>query len=71
MKPLLEIVSRHKAGEAVGVYSVCSAHALVIEAACRRAVRQAGYALVEATSNQVKALRPSIGCARLGPVTFG
>ena len=53
MKPLLEIVSRHKAGEAVGVYSVCSAHALVIEAACRRAVRQAGYALVEATSNQV------------------
>ncbi len=53
MKPLLDIIRRHKAGEAVGIFSVCSAHPLVLEAALRRAQRQSGYALVEATSNQV------------------
>ena len=37
----------------MGIYSVCSAHPLVIEAALRRAQCQSGYALVEATSNQV------------------
>ena len=53
MKPLLEMIARHKAGQAVGFYSVCSAHPLVIEAALRRAQRESGYALIEATSNQV------------------
>jgi D-tagatose-1,6-bisphosphate aldolase subunit GatZ/KbaZ len=37
----------------VGICSVCSAHPLVIEAALRRAQRHDGYALIEATSNQV------------------
>ena len=53
MKALLEIVARHKAGAAVGVYSVCSAQPLVIEAALRYAQRTGGVALIEATSNQV------------------
>lgn len=53
MKPLLDIMVRHKHGQPVGVYSVCSAHPLVIEAALRRARLQSGYALIEATSNQV------------------
>ncbi len=53
MKTLLEIVARHKAGAAVGVYSVCSAQPLVIEAALRYAQRTGGVALIEATSNQV------------------
>ena len=53
MKALLEIVVRHKAGAAVGVYSVCSAQPLVIEAALRYAQRTGGVALIEATSNQV------------------
>ena len=53
MKPLLELIARHKAGQSVGIYSVCSAHALVIEAALRRARAQDGYVLIEATSNQV------------------
>ena len=53
MKPLIEMIARHKAGQAVGIYSVCSAHHLVIEAALRRAQRDSGYALIEATSNQV------------------
>jgi D-tagatose-1,6-bisphosphate aldolase subunit GatZ/KbaZ len=51
--PLLETVRRHKAGEPVGVYSVCSAHPLVIEAAVLEALDEADYLLVEATSNQV------------------
>jgi D-tagatose-1,6-bisphosphate aldolase subunit GatZ/KbaZ len=53
VKPLLELIARVKAGEAVGRYSVCSAHPLVLEAALRLARRHAGYALIEATSNQV------------------
>ena len=53
MKPLLDIIARHKAGAPAGIYSVCSAHPLVIEAALRRAQRDSGYALIEATSNQV------------------
>ena len=50
---LLETVRRHKAGEPVGVYSVCSAHPLVLEAAVLQTLEDAGYLLVEATSNQV------------------
>ena len=40
MKALLELIARHKAGSAVGIYSVCSAHPLVIEAALREALRR-------------------------------
>jgi D-tagatose-1,6-bisphosphate aldolase subunit GatZ/KbaZ len=53
VKPLLDLVARHKAGQAVGMYSVCSAHPLVLEAALRVAKRRGAYALIEATSNQV------------------
>ncbi len=53
MHPVKEIVVRHKKGEPVGMYSVCSAHPFVIEAAVRRAVRDQSFLLVEATSNQV------------------
>ena len=50
---LLDTIRRHKAGEAVGVTSVCSAHPLVLEAAVLQARDTGGYVLVEATSNQV------------------
>jgi len=50
---LLDTVARHKSGEAVGIYSVCSAHPLVIEASVQQALDDDGYPLVEATSNQV------------------
>jgi D-tagatose-1,6-bisphosphate aldolase subunit GatZ/KbaZ len=50
---LLDTVERHKSGEAVGVYSVCSAHPLVIEASVLQVLGEDGYLLVEATSNQV------------------
>ncbi|HEY2809505.1 MAG TPA: D-tagatose-bisphosphate aldolase, class II, non-catalytic subunit [Steroidobacteraceae bacterium] len=53
MKALQELVARHKAGTPVGIYSVCSAHPLVIEAALRQAHADGQYALIEATSNQV------------------
>ena len=53
MKAMLDLVRRHKSGVPVGIYSVCSAHPLVLEAALRLAQRTAGVALIEATSNQV------------------
>jgi D-tagatose-1,6-bisphosphate aldolase subunit GatZ/KbaZ len=53
MNALLDLVRRHKSGEAVGIYSVCSAHPLVIEAALRLAQQSGTVALIEATSNQV------------------
>jgi D-tagatose-1,6-bisphosphate aldolase subunit GatZ/KbaZ len=53
MNALLDFVRRHKSGESVGIYSVCSAHPLVLEAALRCAQRSASVALIEATSNQV------------------
>jgi len=50
---LREIVRRHKAGEATGVYSVCSAHPMVLAAAVLQAVEDYTVVLIEATSNQV------------------
>jgi len=54
MKAILDLVARHKAGEPCGMFSVCSAHPLVIEATFLH-VRRTGapFALIEATSNQV------------------
>ncbi len=47
-------MARHKAGERIGITSVCSAHPLVIEATLRHALRTGQeLVLVEATSNQV------------------
>ena len=53
MRALLELVRRHRSGEAVGIYSVCSAHPLALRAALEHARTVDGYALIEATSNQV------------------
>jgi D-tagatose-1,6-bisphosphate aldolase subunit GatZ/KbaZ len=50
---LSDMVRRHKAGSAVGVTSVCSAHPMVIEAAVAEALAEDTSVLVEATSNQV------------------
>jgi D-tagatose-1,6-bisphosphate aldolase subunit GatZ/KbaZ len=54
MKAILDLIARHKAGEPCGIFSVCSAHPLVIEATLLYA-RRSGvpFALIEATSNQV------------------
>jgi D-tagatose-1,6-bisphosphate aldolase subunit GatZ/KbaZ len=53
MHTLLERVRRHKAGEPVGLYAICSAHPVVIEVALREGLRAGQPVLVEATSNQV------------------
>jgi len=54
VQAILDMVLRHKAGERIGVTSVCCAHPLVIEATLRHA-RATGQpiVLIEATSNQV------------------
>jgi D-tagatose-1,6-bisphosphate aldolase subunit GatZ/KbaZ len=54
MKAMLDLVARHKSGQACGIYSVCSAHPLVIEAAFVHALKAGlGVVLIEATCNQV------------------
>lgn len=53
MNTLQQIVQRHKSGESCGIYSVCSAHPLVIEAALSQALEDDSVVLIEATSNQV------------------
>lgn len=53
MHPLEKIVQQHKSGKQNGIYSVCSAHPLVIEAALLQALDNDSFLLIEATSNQV------------------
>jgi D-tagatose-1,6-bisphosphate aldolase subunit GatZ/KbaZ len=50
---LADTVARHEAGEPVGIYSVCSAHPTIVEAAIAQAAADGSYVLIEATSNQV------------------
>jgi len=50
---LLELVRNHAANQQRGIYSVCSAHPWVLEAAMRRHLPAAGPLLIEATCNQV------------------
>lgn len=53
MQTILKLMQQHKEGMAVGLYSICSAHPIVIEAAMRAARRAGQAVLIEATSNQV------------------
>jgi D-tagatose-1,6-bisphosphate aldolase subunit GatZ/KbaZ len=53
MKSILELVRRHKAGQAIGIWSICSAHPVVLRAALCEGLRGDAPVLVEATSNQV------------------
>ncbi|WP_035339344.1 MULTISPECIES: tagatose-bisphosphate aldolase subunit KbaZ [Dickeya] len=53
MKLMKSLIERHKQGESIGIYAVCSAHPLVLEAAFRLAAQRNELLLVEATSNQV------------------
>lgn len=50
---ILNTLRKHALGENVGLYSICSAHPLVVEAAIRQAAHDDTYVLIEATSNQV------------------
>jgi D-tagatose-1,6-bisphosphate aldolase subunit GatZ/KbaZ len=53
LSPLLEMVSAQKRGIARGVFSVCSAHPLVLQSAFEQAREDGSVVLVESTSNQV------------------
>ncbi|WP_260259332.1 D-tagatose-bisphosphate aldolase, class II, non-catalytic subunit [Vibrio intestinalis] len=53
MKSLQSLIEQHKQGQATGIYSVCSAHPLVLEAALKQAAQDNQLVLIEATSNQV------------------
>ena len=54
MQAIRDIVARHKAGERIGITSVCSAHPMVVEATLRHAAAAGqDFVLIEATSNQV------------------
>jgi D-tagatose-1,6-bisphosphate aldolase subunit GatZ/KbaZ len=52
-RPLIEVVAAQKRGEPRGIWSCCSAHPDVIDAALRTAREGGSPVLVEATSNQV------------------
>jgi D-tagatose-1,6-bisphosphate aldolase subunit GatZ/KbaZ len=53
LSSLLELVAARTRGEAGGVFSVCSAHPAVLQAAFEQALEDGGTVLVESTSNQV------------------
>ena len=53
MQHLTKMVEQHKRGKANGIYAVCSAHPIVLEAAIRYAHANHTPLLIEATSNQV------------------
>ena len=50
---VLAILARNRDGRAVGVYSVCTAHPLALEAAMLQARNDRAPLLIEATANQV------------------
>ncbi len=51
--PLLKIVEKQHAGEAVGIYSACTANEVVLEACMLEAKETNTILLIEATANQV------------------
>ena len=53
MKVLLDLIKQHKKGANNGLYSVCSSHPLVLEAALKHALHSGEHVIIEATSNQV------------------
>ena len=53
MKVLLSLIEQHKAGKQNGLYSVCSSHPLVLEAAMHHALKTGEHVVIESTSNQV------------------
>jgi len=67
LKGLTDILARHKRGEGVGIYSLCTAHPWVIEAAMHEARSTGTPLLIEATCNQVNQFG---GYTGMTPVAF-
>ncbi len=53
LNQVLKVLRRNRSGNALGVYSVCTAHPLALEAAMRQAKKDKVPLLLEATANQV------------------
>lgn len=53
MKSIVDLVNAHKKDNTAGIYAVCSAHPIVLEAALRYSLTTGRTLLIEATSNQV------------------
>ncbi len=51
--PFKNLISAQHAGKPVGIYSICSAHPFVLEAAMLQAKADSTHLLIESTSNQV------------------
>ncbi len=51
--PLFKIIEQQKSGKAIGIYSACSAHPLVLEACMEKALHNNSFLLIESTANQV------------------
>jgi D-tagatose-1,6-bisphosphate aldolase subunit GatZ/KbaZ len=67
VKALQDIVARNTRGEAIGIWSLCSAHPAAIESAMHEAAKAGSALLVEATSNQVNQFG---GYTRMRPADF-
>ncbi len=63
---LLELARANRAGEPVGIYSICSAERTVIEAGMTQAARDGVIVLIEATTNQVNQFGGYTGMTPLG-----
>jgi D-tagatose-1,6-bisphosphate aldolase subunit GatZ/KbaZ len=71
MKALVDLIARHKQGDAVGITSICCAHPIVIEASLRHALKHGdGLVLFEATCNQVNQDGGYTGMTPVDFVTF-
>ena len=53
MKKFLDIIEKNRSGEAKGIYAVCTAHPMVLEAALQQGKKDGRPVLIEATANQV------------------
>ena len=50
---LRDVIRRNRAGEQLGIYSICSAHPRVLEAGLHQATEDGSLLLIESTSSQV------------------
>jgi D-tagatose-1,6-bisphosphate aldolase subunit GatZ/KbaZ len=50
---LIDIIQKNRSGERKGLYSICSAHPVVLKASMQQALEDKSILLVESTSNQV------------------
>ena len=67
---LLDLVRANRAGERVGLPSVCSANRFVLEVSLRQAARDGTVALIESTCNQVNQYGGYTGLTPADFVTF-